>query len=288
MTTQIIAPVNGDASRVQSFKKAREGLHISYSQITTYMMCPMKFKFQYVKGLKPELISAALPFGSSIHHALAILYKQLQATHQPPSSKDIQELFADRWDHEQETKKDNVLMKAKESWDSLKDMGVKMISAYYDYADSMSMLIGENVVCVEQNFSGDLGEIAFIGVIDLILRDHKSKNLFHIIDHKTAARRYDETKIATDMQLTAYKWLLEKTNYLGAMADISLHWDVILKLKKEPKVERYTTVRNQRNLNIMQSRVKTILRAIESDIFYPIPGWLCADCGFKQLCEAWK
>ena len=303
MTTQII-PTNGNVKdigsrRPSSFKEMREGLHISYSQISQYMICPLKFQFQYVQGLKPEYIGAALPFGSAIHRTIAVLYKQLQATHQPPSKSNIQDIFVDRWDWQQkENEKNQIEVKlksGKESWDSFKDMGVKMIAAYYDYANSLSMLIGKNVVAVELPLRGDLVEngsdMDFVGIIDLILRDSSNPSIFQIIDHKTAARRYDENKVATDTQFTAYKWLLEKTGYLGTDKDefdLSLRWDVILKLKKEPRVERYTTVREGKDVRRFLRTARVILRAIEQGIFYPQTGWQCGDCGFKHVCEGWK
>ena len=52
MTIQI-TPTNGtvkdsETSRLSSFKEMREGLHISFSQMSQYMICPLKFQFQYV------------------------------------------------------------------------------------------------------------------------------------------------------------------------------------------------------------------------------------------------
>ena len=131
----------------------------------------------------------------------------------------------------------------------------------------------------------------FVGAIDLILLDPSNPSTFHIIDHKTAARRYDETKVATDMQLTAYKWLLEKSGYLGFDKDeydLSLRWDVILKLKKEPRVERYTTVREGKDVRRFLRATRVILKAIEQGFFYPQTGWQCTDCGFKRVCYGWK
>lgn len=301
MTTELLitAPVKdivGEGKPAnKSFSQIREGLHISYSQVTQYMICPLKFQFQYVQGLLPEHIPSALPFGSAIHHTIAALYQQLQATDQAPSKTEVQDVFSDRWDWQRKNEKVEVKFKAgKESWDSLKDMGVRMLAAYYDYTDSMQMLIENNVVAVELPLCGVLVEngsgMDFVGVIDLILRDPSDPSIFHIIDHKTAARRYDHTKVATDMQLTAYKWLLEKTGYLGQRDEIelSLHWDVILKLKKEPVVERYTTVREGNAVRRFLRTTRVILRAIEQGIFYPQPSWVCTDCGFKRACDGWR
>ena len=256
-------------------------------------MCPMKFRFQYVQGLQPEFISSALPFGSSIHHSLAVLYQTLKDERTLLKKEELQEVFSDRWDHEKQAQGDSVRMKAKESWDGLRDLGIEMMAAYWDFANENGMTCPENVVCVEKIFSTDLVEgdlsIPFIGIIDLILKDSSRPNLYHIIDHKTAARRYDETKIVTDMQLTAYKWLLETSqSFLGGGAEFALRWDVILKQKTGPQIEKYSTVRNLGNVENFLHTAKTILRAIDQEIFYPNPGWLCSDCGYKNFCEAWK
>jgi PD-(D/E)XK nuclease superfamily protein len=63
---------------------------------------------------------------------------------------------------------------------------------------------------------------------------------------------------------------------------------VILKLKKEPVVERYTTTRGETDVRRFLRTTRVILRAIESGVFFPQPSWACADCGFKRVCDGWK
>jgi len=264
----------------------RDGLHISYSQLTTYVMCPRKFEFQYVRGLAPAFVSVSLPFGSTIHHTLAVLYQSLQIQHQAPSVKELQELFADQWQTVQQQQGDQVRLQGKESWDSLQELGLQMISAYLEHAQKLRMLSGERVVFIELGLRGVLDTMDFIGIIDLLLQDEHNPNHFYIIDHKTATRRYDETKIVTDQQLTAYQWLVHESGYLPAEAELSLCWDVLLK-QKTPTVERYTTIRSKQNELTFLTTARTILPAIEHEIFYPNPSWLCRDCGYRHLCDAW-
>ena len=47
-------------------RSLKESLHISPSQVRTYLSCPLKYRFSYVEQRQPERISMALPFGSSI------------------------------------------------------------------------------------------------------------------------------------------------------------------------------------------------------------------------------
>ena len=49
--------------------------HLSYSQINTYLNCPLKYRFQYVDKVPPAFTSAALVFGSAIHEAAAAFYQ---------------------------------------------------------------------------------------------------------------------------------------------------------------------------------------------------------------------
>ena len=45
-------------------------LHISHSQVFTYLNCSLKYRLQYVEGRPPERVSIALPFGPAIHSAI--------------------------------------------------------------------------------------------------------------------------------------------------------------------------------------------------------------------------
>jgi ATP-dependent helicase/DNAse subunit B len=40
--------------------------YISYSAISTYQACPLKWHFRYVLGLSEKTVSSALVFGSAI------------------------------------------------------------------------------------------------------------------------------------------------------------------------------------------------------------------------------
>jgi putative RecB family exonuclease len=56
-----------------------DDLHISHSQIFTYLNCSLKYKFQYIEGKPMERISVALPIGASIHTAIEMYYRTLSA-----------------------------------------------------------------------------------------------------------------------------------------------------------------------------------------------------------------
>ena len=49
-------------------------LHLSSSQLNTYLICPAKYAHQYVYGTPWETKPAALPFGKAIHKAAEVYY----------------------------------------------------------------------------------------------------------------------------------------------------------------------------------------------------------------------
>ena len=60
--------------------------YISWSAISTYQRCPLKYSFRYVKNIPERFVSSALVFGSAIHQALQFHLKNCwQATRLPIS-----------------------------------------------------------------------------------------------------------------------------------------------------------------------------------------------------------
>ena len=58
-----------------ALKELTEDLHVSHSQIFTYLNCSLKYKFQYVENRRFERISSNLFLGSAIHTCIERYYK---------------------------------------------------------------------------------------------------------------------------------------------------------------------------------------------------------------------
>ncbi len=41
--------------------------YISWSAISTYQQCPLRFYFRYIKGLDEHFLSASFAFGGAVH-----------------------------------------------------------------------------------------------------------------------------------------------------------------------------------------------------------------------------
>ena len=95
----------------QALQEFKSELHISHSQIFTYLNCSLKYRFMYCEGHKPEHISVALPFGSAIHMSIERYYRSLKdkGIHEPLSI--LEELFEDSLSYDLDDKHIPVLYK---------------------------------------------------------------------------------------------------------------------------------------------------------------------------------
>jgi len=127
-------------------------------------------------------------------------------------------------------------------------------------------------------------ELKLIGVIDLLLMDDKWQII--AVDHKTAAQKYAQTSVDENLQLTAYSYLLASNKFVFPTADVHCRFDVFRKLKT-PKLEHYDTIRTASHRKRFAKIANSCLKGIENKVFIPSQSWLCSDCQYKTLCQAW-
>jgi putative RecB family exonuclease len=230
------------AKRLEDF---RSELHISHSQIFTYLNCSLKYYFGYVEGRMPEYRPAAMLFGSAIHAAIARYYKGVQKKGKPEPLSLHQDLFHDYWNWETE------------------DTGIPI--AYR---------------------GGNPTDFKLIGIVDCIQRD-KDGNLI-IIDNKTANRAYSQDKIEQDLQMTVYSYLAAASRLVPAKSDTAHRFDVLVKLKKEPRLDLYHTTRSAADRRRLAKTISRVLKGIEAGVFFPNASWMCTDCQHARACVNWS
>jgi putative RecB family exonuclease len=242
------------AKRLEDF---RSELHISHSQIFTYLNCSLKYYFSYVEGRMPEHRPAAMLFGSAIHAAIARYYKGVQKKGKPEPLSLHQDLFHDYWNWETEDTGIPIAYKGGQNKDS---------SVLYDE-------------------EGTPTDFKLIGIVDCIQRD-KNGNLI-IIDNKTANRAYSQDKIEQDLQMTVYSYLAAASRLVPAKPETLHRFDVLLKLKKQ-RLDIYYTTRSAADRRRLAKIINRVLKGIEAGVFFPNPSWMCSDCQYAQACVKWS
>jgi putative RecB family exonuclease len=272
----------------EALQEMKKELHVSYTELATYLNCPLKHQFAYVLKRPPERLSISLLFGSAIHASLERFYRTMrdQAAKEPLGV--LQELFQDRINHELDrTEVPLIFKKETPDRETAVTLGHSMLKAFHESLN----LDGFEVLEVERPLSARLytdeglpTELKLIGVLDLVLKDEKGCII--AVDNKTASKPYAQDTVGQDMQLTCYSYLLASNRYVFPTADVHCRLDVLRKLKT-PKVEHYSTVRTAAQRRRFAKLATAVLAAIEGKAFYPQPSWMCGDCGFSEACRAW-
>jgi putative RecB family exonuclease len=170
---------------------------LSPSKITTYLACPVKFRWTYVddRGKWYLRSKSYYSFGSTLHRVL--------------------ERFHDSGDAGVQTT-DEVMAAYEESW----------IDAGYASAEEMAEAFGEGrqilerhvqeamakpreakTIFVERQFRKDLGDFALIGRVDRV--DEYPDGTIEIVDYKSGREGVTEEEVATDIAMASYQLLLK-------------------------------------------------------------------------------
>ena len=262
-----------------------ENPHISFSQINTYMMCPLKYRFIYVDEVDPDFTPSALPFGSAIHEALAYYYRHLKNNGTPTEVDDIIVVFRNDWSLRVECAGD-VKFDGDDSKTTAEERGINMIRAFYDNVNPGEVLCVEQEFCLrkmDQSNSRQL-PLPIVGKIDLI--EKTSDGNIVVVDHKTASRKYNQSKAETDLQLTLYTAAFARSRLANGDKTFHARFDLITKTKN-PEFISYPAVRIEEDHRRVIRIAREIIFAIDSGVFYPVTGWMCSSCQYKSECNRW-
>jgi putative RecB family exonuclease len=271
-----------------NLKEYRDELHISHSQIFTYLSCSLKYQFQYVEQRPQERISLALPFGKAIHAGIERYYRGIMESGVPAELEDISTLFEETLTLELENTSAPIIFKPEaEDAGSAIALGRSMLKAFHESVD----LTGWEVAAVELPLSaplftpeGERLDIQIIGAIDLLLRDSKGRYL--VVDNKTSKQKKSQDAVDDDHQMTAYSYLLAANGYVFPRAEVDCRFDVLRKLKT-PTFEQYHTSRTAEHRKRFAKVASAVLTGIENRLFMPTKGWLCSDCQYQDACNCW-
>ncbi len=162
--------------------------HLSYSQISTYLTCPLRYKLHYVDLIPPAFTSAALTFGSSIHEAVAAYY-QSRLEGDPIRPDQMLDVYRDTWRNAEGVKFFNG-----DNEESLLKKAEQLISVFHEQVDPHVTVLG-----VEEFFEFNIeGVPPFQGYIDLI--EESPEGIITVADLKTAAKKLGDNTVHSNLQ----------------------------------------------------------------------------------------
>lgn len=257
-------------------KPARD--YLSYSAITTYQGCPLRYMFRYIAGLPERTVSASLVFGSAIHRAAELHFNELLAGNEPPP---LDALVGEYDRHWQEADPQTVQFGKDDDVESLGGLAAKMLGAFQ--TSSIAVPAGR-IIGVEEELRGAVvtGCPDVLGRIDLLV---ETVDELVVTDLKTSRSKWSR-KQADDSagQLLLYHELVRD---FAPRKRIRLQFAVLTKAK-EPAIDLHEVPVDRRSIDRTKRIVERVWNAIDTKVFYPAPSPMqCPSCSFRSECRAW-
>jgi putative RecB family exonuclease len=252
--------------------------YVSWSAVSTFRTCPLKYKFRYIDGLPEESVSAALVFGTGIHTAIEQHFQAILAGEEQPGLEKLMFAYRSAWLlHEP----DSVQFGAKETRETLNDLASRMLKAFL--ASNQACVSGR-VLGVEEEIRGTLvdGVPDLYGRVDLLTED---ADMLTITDIKTSRSRWSPEQVEdSGEQLLLYSKLASE---IAPGKKIATRFLVLTKTK-DPVIEEHIREIEPTRVRRTIAGVERVWRAIESGVFYPAPSVMaCSGCGYREACKAW-
>jgi DNA helicase-2/ATP-dependent DNA helicase PcrA len=234
-----------------------EGLMLSASDIETYRLCPLKYKFARVFRI-PQEPTIHQRFGIVLHQVLERFHKQPSASHE-----DLMDLFDVSWRRSGFGDSDDELQ--------FRERAVDALDRYWE----SSRQEGGEPVWFERSFSFQLGPHILRGRVDRV--DRHPDGSYELIDYKTGKSKTEE-ELSQDIQLSVYQmgaresWELETSgqSYYYVMTG-----------------EKVPVEHSEDELKRVRRTVAEIGDGILRQEFQPTPSHeICSFCDYRIICPA--
>lgn len=252
--------------------------YVSWSAISTFQQCPLRFFFRYVERLPEPTVAASLVFGGAIHAAVEHHFRELLDGNPPP---DLGSLL-DAYDAACEARDDAEIVFGKdESHVSLHQLAERMLRAFQTSpaANPSGTILG-----IEEEFRGELvpGVPDLLARVDLLVDTGAE---LQITDFKTSRGRWNQEHVEDAAeQLILYANLVQE---LSPDKDVGLRFVVVTKTK-EPVVEQHSLRLDPRRAERTKRVVERVWSAIVTGNYYPAPSPMaCGGCPFREQCRVW-
>jgi putative RecB family exonuclease len=250
--------------------------HLSSSQINLYLLCSLKYKFQYVDKLPKPFKSSGLVFGSAFHSTLSWFFKEKMNGNGISLERVYRILEAD-W-YAQKVDQD-IRYKDGDSEMKLVVMAKELLGQYISlpFKEIMGTDIPFTIPLINPVTGETLG-INLEGYIDLIEKDET------IVEFKTSNQSMDQMDADDHIQLTIYSYAYEMINQRPPK---NLKIVNFVKTKK-PKIKPFETRRDNADYQRFFHLAGQVLKGIQSQIFFPRSSFICKDCEYEEPCRAWQ
>ena len=241
--------------------------NFSYSQLQSYQLCPLQYKYQYLLRV-PTTPSAALSFGNTIHKTLQKFYQEF-LQNKNIGAKEILEIYQQNWIPLGYVSSSHEIRMKKE--------GETILKTYLEKFHKKSVV----TIDLEKLFKIKLtNDIYLTGKIDRV--DRLANNQIEIIDYKTG-KKPEGKKLKKDWQLTIYALAAtDKGLYKKKLDQVKLTFYYL------QAMEKVSLTKTSEDLKSAKADIEKVIAQIRTNGFNPKVGRWCDFCPYKIICEAWQ
>ncbi len=242
--------------------------YLSYSQISSFKICPLHYKLGYILGI-PVPASSSLSFGTSIHETLKDYYLELKSGKQSNYKRAI-ELLELNWVKEGYDTKSHQ--------EKMKEKGKVYLQEYLTRADNNIPEILEWPFTIPLEKNGQ--KLMIGGKIDRV--DVLGDGRIEIIDYKTGPNVPTQRDVDKDMQLTFYALAATRVGEepFGKNPD-----DIVLSLYYFDTQQKLSTTRTREQLDKAVEEIFEWKKKIEESNFRCSGHFFCQSCEYKLMCS---
>lgn len=243
--------------------------HLSYSSISTWLMCPRSWKYKYIEKI-PIPTSPALIFGSAVHDTVEHYIQD--------KSVPLSELWPARWLAQLE--RNETITWDDDTPEGLHNEGLRLLSSpdIVKVIDGLTCMIDEQGPCIERKVELHVPDVPMpiVGYIDMIGTD----GIPH--DFKTSSKSWNTDKAHNETQPLFYLAALMQA---GNNSHQLRFRHVVFIKTKTPQVQVLESAFTFSEIFWLLEMVKSVWLAIETENFPCNPtGWKCS----KDWCEYWN
>jgi RecB family exonuclease len=164
----------------------------SYSSLTTFEQCPLKYRFIYIDRIWSDRESIEAFLGKRAHEVLKVLYSDYR--YRPPSKREILRIYHRLWD---EKWHDGVFItKQDRTAEDYRGLGHRCIEDYYErYApfNQSEVIALEHAILARLDSKGNYW---LRGIIDRLCQG--LAGVYEIHDYKTSERLLEPEEVEED------------------------------------------------------------------------------------------
>jgi putative RecB family exonuclease len=251
--------------------------YLSWSAISTYLKCPLKYQYHYLDQLPEEFVSSNLIFGSGIHAALEAFFRERLTAGQSLGIEALLAVYHESWN---QTITSRVQFGKAETVTILGQLAKRMLQAFL--SSELSQPRG-SIIGIEEEYQApviaDIPDL--FARLDLIVENNDSLT---VTDFKTARSRWSTAETnASEGQLLIYHELVRQVTD----KPLRLQFAVITKTKL-PEIELRSVDPDPQRIERTHRLIQKVWSGIQTGNFYPVPSAMnCPNCGYRDRCSRW-